>query len=46
MRYLQKPVFTVQFHPEASPGPVDTDYLFQEFIDQIAEYKKGVMGNA
>ena len=46
LRYLQKPVFTVQFHPEASPGPVDTDYLFQEFIDQIAEYKKGVMGNA
>ena len=41
LRYLQKPVFTVQFHPEASPGPVDTDYLFQEFIDLMDETKRG-----
>ena len=25
-------VFTVQFHPEASPGPVDTGFLFDRFI--------------
>ncbi|CAI8376487.1 MAG: Carbamoyl-phosphate synthase small chain [Owenweeksia sp. TMED14] len=29
------PVFSVQYHPEASPGPHDSHYLFQEFIDLI-----------
>jgi carbamoyl-phosphate synthase small subunit len=33
VRYLHMPTFTVQFHPEASPGPMDTGYLFDEFID-------------
>lgn len=28
-----KPVFSVQYHPEASPGPEDSHYLFQRFID-------------
>ena len=32
VRYLDTPTFTVQFHPEASPGPMDTAYLFDEFI--------------
>lgn len=32
IRYKEVPVFTVQFHPEASPGPGDTAYLFDEFI--------------
>ncbi|MDK2798617.1 MAG: carbamoyl-phosphate synthase small subunit [Clostridiales bacterium] len=35
VRYKNKPVFTVQFHPEASPGPQDTAYLFDEFIELI-----------
>jgi len=26
-------VYTVQFHPEASPGPVDTNFLFDRFIN-------------
>jgi carbamoyl-phosphate synthase small subunit len=30
------PVFSVQYHPEASPGPTDSHYLFQRFIDLIA----------
>jgi carbamoyl-phosphate synthase small subunit len=30
-----KPVFSVQYHPEASPGPQDSHYLFQRFIDLI-----------
>lgn len=35
LRYLNKNIFTVQFHPEASPGPQDTEYLFDEFIDMM-----------
>jgi carbamoyl-phosphate synthase small subunit len=31
------PVFSVQYHPEASPGPQDSHYLFQRFIDLMAE---------
>lgn len=32
IRHQNKPFFSVQFHPEASSGPTDTDYLFDEFI--------------
>jgi carbamoyl-phosphate synthase small subunit len=33
------PVFSVQYHPEASPGPRDSDYLFHQFIENINKYK-------
>jgi carbamoyl-phosphate synthase small subunit len=32
-RLKDKPVFSVQYHPEASPGPQDSQYLFKRFID-------------
>ena len=32
LRYTKKPVFTVQFHPEACPGPQDCGYLFDKFL--------------
>lgn len=35
LRYLQKPVFTVQFHPEACPGPQDSAALFDEFLKMM-----------
>ncbi len=35
MRHKSKPFFSSQFHPEASGGPTDTDYLFDVFIENI-----------
>ena len=32
LRYKNKKIFTVQFHPEACPGPEDTAYIFDEFV--------------
>src|SRR5688572_22410439 len=34
-RHATKPIFSVQYHPEASPGPHDADYLFRQFIEQM-----------
>jgi carbamoyl-phosphate synthase small subunit len=38
LRHTSRPVFSVQYHPEASPGPHDADYLFKDFIDLIEEH--------
>ena len=35
VRYLDKKVFSVQFHPEAAPGPGDTEWLFDKFIEMF-----------
>jgi carbamoyl-phosphate synthase small subunit len=35
IRHRTHPVFSVQYHPEASPGPHDADYLFSDFLDLI-----------
>lgn len=35
MAHSRYPVFSVQYHPEASPGPHDSHYLFQRFIEEI-----------
>jgi carbamoyl-phosphate synthase small subunit len=37
LRHKTQPVFCVQYHPEASPGPHDADYLFNDFIQMIEE---------
>ena len=39
MTLKDKPVFSVQFHPEAAPGPYDSRYLFDEFINLLKQYK-------
>ena len=35
-----KPIFSVQYHPEASPGPQDSRYLFKKFVNYISKGKK------
>lgn len=40
IRLKGKPVFSVQYHPEASPGPRDSHYLFQRFTEVMREAKQ------
>ncbi|MEQ8521036.1 MAG: glutamine-hydrolyzing carbamoyl-phosphate synthase small subunit [Vicingaceae bacterium] len=40
IRMKNRPVFSVQYHPEASPGPLDSRYLFDDFIGLMEGYKK------
>ncbi len=38
LSYTGKKIFTVQFHPEASPGPMESGELFDKFIENVREY--------
>lgn len=40
LRHRELPVFSVQYHPEAAPGPNDASYFFREFARLIDEHKK------
>jgi len=40
VRHTEYPIFSVQYHPEASPGPHDADYLFQEFIALMKRWRE------
>jgi carbamoyl-phosphate synthase small subunit len=46
MRVKDKPAFSVQYHPEASPGPHDSRYLFDQFLDIIEEHSKQKLHNS
>lgn len=39
IRLKDKPAFSVQYHPEATPGPHDSRYLFDDFIDLVKKHK-------
>jgi len=40
IKLKNKPVFSVQYHPESNPGPQDSHYLFKDFINEIKKYAK------
>ena len=40
LKHVSKPVFCVQYHPEAAPGPHDADYLFAQFVDAMDKNEK------
>ena len=46
LSYTGKQIFTVQFHPEACPGPQDSGYLFDRFIQMMREHVGAKEGNA
>jgi carbamoyl-phosphate synthase small subunit len=47
LKHLDYPVFSVQFHPEAAPGPFDSNHLFDEFIQLVdAHLEKGDKAHA
>ena len=39
LAHRELPIFSVQYHPESSPGPHDADYLFKRFTDMMAKYR-------
>jgi len=41
MRHSSLPIFSVQYHPEASPGPHDSNFLFNEFMDIVKRTGRG-----
>ena len=40
LRVADRPIFSVQYHPEASPGPNDSHYLFARFVDMIEAHRQ------
>ncbi|CCQ98645.1 pyrimidine-specific carbamoyl-phosphate synthetase (small subunit, glutaminase subunit) [[Clostridium] ultunense Esp] len=45
VRHSRLPAFSVQYHPEASPGPQDSTYLFDQFLEMVREEKGREKGN-
>jgi carbamoyl-phosphate synthase small subunit len=41
MEHKRLPAFSVQYHPEASPGPHDASYLFDHFLSLMERNRKG-----
>ena len=41
LRHRELPIFSIQYHSEASPGPLDNTYLFEKFLELVREGKNG-----
>jgi len=39
LAHRELPIFSVQYHPESSPGPHDADYLFKRFTDLMEKHR-------
>jgi carbamoyl-phosphate synthase small subunit len=39
LRHRTHPAFSVQYHPEASPGPYDSSYLFDDFLTMVRNFR-------
>lgn len=39
MRHVSRPIFSTQFHPEAKGGPMDSSYLFDQYVDTVRAFK-------
>jgi carbamoyl-phosphate synthase small subunit len=44
IKFLNKSIFSVQYHPESSPGPHDSRYLFDNFVHNMDLYLKKYYG--
>ena len=42
--HKSRPIFGTQFHPEARGGPLDSSYLFDAYLESVANYKKNQAG--
>ncbi|MCJ1244707.1 Multifunctional pyrimidine synthesis protein CAD [Trapelia coarctata] len=40
MIHKSRPIFSTQFHPEAKGGPLDSSYLFEDYLDSVQKYKR------
>src|SRR5699024_9300280 len=40
VRHTKYPCFSVQFHPEAAPGPNDSNFLFDDFLSMMENFKR------
>ena len=40
IKLKNKPIFSVQYHPESNPGPQDSHYLFNQFINEVKKNAK------
>lgn len=40
LKHQTLPAFSVQYHPEACPGPTDSNYLFDQFVSMMNEFKE------